>query len=268
MANYTHQREDIAVIAADGRCAGNATVHHRFSRNINVGTTYVPTCYGGIYRTLQSGSGTKLRIKAGGNANDTANGSGAREITIEGVEDITGNFITEAIATNGTSASLTTTKVFMRHTKSYVSKSGTYASSSSFSHAGTITIENAAGTQDWAYIPNTSEYPAITQIACYSVPRGKKVFIPDFFFGCDDKSKVLEVVIFKRENILETAPPYSPMIQVTHLSNTDNTLDKTLAYALKFDELTDIVILARIDVGTAEVHVDFNMLEMDRNYNG
>ena len=81
----------------------------RFGRNTAIGATYTPVTRSGHYRTPQAGSATTLRVKAGGNANDTAAGSGARQITLVGL-DATGNVITETLATAGASASAATTK--------------------------------------------------------------------------------------------------------------------------------------------------------------
>jgi len=43
----------------------------RFGRNTAIGATYTPVTRSGHYRTPQAGSATTLRVKAGGNANDT-----------------------------------------------------------------------------------------------------------------------------------------------------------------------------------------------------
>ena len=58
-----------------------ASVVHKFGRNAAV-TTMAPIAFGGVYQTPQPASATTLRVKAG-NTNDTAAGSGAREITIQ-----------------------------------------------------------------------------------------------------------------------------------------------------------------------------------------
>ena len=55
----------------------------------------------------------EVRIKAGGDANDTAAGSGAQEVTVWGLlADLT--FAKEAIATNGATVSTKTTQKFFR----------------------------------------------------------------------------------------------------------------------------------------------------------
>lgn len=96
-----------------------------------------------------------MRIKAGGNAADTAAGAGAREVTLIGL-DASGNVVTEAIATNGISASSATTNSFIRLYRAYVSASGTYATAAAGSHTAAIVIENSAGGTDWLTIDATS----------------------------------------------------------------------------------------------------------------
>ena len=102
----------------------------KFGRNAAVGTSFVPIAMGGVYQTPQGSAATALRIKSGGDANDTAAGSGARSVTLEGLDE---NFelATEALATAGASASSATSTTFTRLFRAYVTPdtgSGTYAS--------------------------------------------------------------------------------------------------------------------------------------------
>ena len=90
---------------ASGRIPGLSVVH-KFGR-ASVGTTYSPVTFGGVYNTPQVAGATTLRVKAG-DANDTAAGTGAREVTLIGLDE-TGAEVTEAVATAGAAASATTT---------------------------------------------------------------------------------------------------------------------------------------------------------------
>jgi hypothetical protein len=84
---------------------GNVTGHsiiHKFGHNTAIPTTYTPVTSIGSYPTPQVSGATTLRIKAGGDANDTAAGTGAREITLIGVDE-TGAEVTETLATAGAS---------------------------------------------------------------------------------------------------------------------------------------------------------------------
>ena len=66
---------DFLTEVAKGNVAGNSIIH-KFGKNISTNTSFTPVSIGGIYQTPQAGSATTLRIKSGGNANDTAAGSG------------------------------------------------------------------------------------------------------------------------------------------------------------------------------------------------
>ena len=188
----------------------------KFGRT-TVSTSYTPLCYGGIgntggiYNTPQSGSATTLRIKAGGNANDTAAGSGAREITLQGLDE-NWSEVSETLATAGASASSATTTTFTRLFRAFVSASGTYATASAGSQAAEITIENGSGGTDWAFIPYpTSAFPeSQSSIGAYSVPTGYTAYV--FLDNVTiDSGKTADVIFFHRGGADETAAPYTAM---------------------------------------------------------
>lgn len=244
---------------------GNVTGHsivHKFGRNTAVGTTFVPITETGLYQTPQTGSATTLRIKAGGNANDTAAGSGAREVTLVGLDE-TGAEVTEAVATAGASASSATTTTFMRLYRAYVSASGTYATASAGSHSADIDIENGAGGTDWATISATAFPNGQTNIACYSVPLGKTAYVKSIEIFVD-ATKVPDILFFKRENILETAAPYTAMRLQLVSPGTEGAVPIRLNSPLgPFPALTDIGFMAAVSSGTADVAIDFEIYLVD-----
>lgn len=234
--------------------------NNKFGRNTVVGATFVPIAIGGIYRTPQVSGAASLRIKAGGNANDTANGTGARSITLIGLNAV-GDEISETIATVGASASAATTQQFIRLYRAFVAASGTYATTTAPSHAGSIVIENAAGTEDWATIQDTDVGRAQTQVAVYSVPRNRQAYITGIKISSDADKKV-NLVLFQRQNILQTAAPYSamrlveefPQIAGLHVLRYDQPLGP-------FPGLTDIGFLGKATSNTADVAVSFEIVE-------
>ena len=184
------------------------SVVKKFGRNAAVATTFVPVCLGGVYRTPQAASATTLRIAAG-NTNDTAAGTGAREITLEGLDE---NFAlaTEAVATAGTSASSATTTTFTRLFRAYVSRSGTYASATAGSHAAAIVIENGAGGTTWATIDATNFPKAQSEIGAYTIAAGYTGYV--FLRNVSvDSGKVIDLVFYSRSNCDDTAAPYEAM---------------------------------------------------------
>lgn len=247
---------DIARGLAPG-CAGSFV----FGRNTAIGSAYTPVTRSGFYRTPQSTGAVALRVKAGGNANDTANGTGAREITLVGL-DAMGEIITESLATAGASASAATSKTFMRLTSAYVSKSGTYASQTAGSHAGTITIENAAGGEDWAAITDGTLARGKTEMAVYTTPRDRSAALRNVIISSDADKKA-NIVLYKRENILEVAAPYTSMLLVTEYPQSSGLFDVVFDPPLYFPPLCDFGFLASVSASTVDVSVGMNMVEFE-----
>lgn len=245
---------DVARGLAPG-CAG----FFRFGRNTAIGLPYTPVTRSGFYRTPQSTGAVALRVKAGGNANDTASGSGAREIILVGLNS-TGNVIIESVATAGASASAATTQAFIRLTEAYVSKSGTYASQSAGTQAGTITIENALGTEDWAVISDGALGKGVSEIGAYTTPHNKSAVVNSISVSSDADKKA-NVVMFRRGNILETAAPYSPMALVLELPQNAGLSEITFDPPLFFPPLTDFGFLASVSASTVDVSVGMNIME-------
>lgn len=245
---------DIARGLAPG-CVGS----FRFGRNTAIGGTYTPVTRSGFYRTPQASAATALRVKSGGNANDTASGSGARQITLIGL-NATGDVISETIATAGASASAATSQAFMRLTSAYVLKSGTYASQTAGSQAGTITIENSAGTEDWAVIADGTLGKGQSEIAVYSTPRNKSVAVSELHVTSDADKKA-NIVMFKRENILEAAAPYSPMTLVFEIPQSAGLIDLSFDPPLYFPTLCDFGFLASVSASTVDVSIGMSMVE-------
>lgn len=231
----------------------------RFGINEAVGGSLAPVARGGVYRTLQSGAGVNLRIRAGGNAGDSAAGAGAREITIEGIDD-DGLYVTETVATAGASASAATQTHFIRISRAYVSHSGTYATQTAPSHLGTINIEDTAGNL-WAVIQDGEIPFGATDIAVYTVPRYQRFYLFDFIVETDPSNKC-EVILYERRNILETAPPYSGMSILHVFPATSGFTQVILSAPIVVPELTDIGFMAMTRTGTITVSAKLNGVEL------
>jgi hypothetical protein len=235
----------------------NYTMVHHFGRNAAVGTTYVPITDDGIYRTLQPVSAIALRIKAGGDANDAAAGTGARKITLEGL-DANGDIVTEEITTNGISVSSPTTATFIRLYDAYVSESGTYATSTVGSHSGDITIEDTDD-NEWAVIDSTDFPRSQSEIGAYSIPEG----FDGYFLEAEiftDSTKTTDLIFFKREGILDASPPYESMriLFEERISGGESSWKPTAP--IKLTGPADIGFLAKVDTNPAEVDVDFELM--------
>lgn len=230
----------------------------KFGANEAVGTTMEPVTNGGIYRTPQVAGAVALRIAAG-DAADTAGGLGAQEITLE-VMDVTGAYVTKVLATAGTSASVPTDIDVIRFVRAWVSRSGTYATQVAASHAAEIVIENAAGTETWGTISMTGFPQAQTQISAYTIPLSVTGWIPTKYISIE-ANKAVDVFFFKRENILETAAPYTAMRAQQTYTGQSSAIDvRRRAFLGPFPALTDVGFMAKVATGTAKVNCAFDVI--------
>jgi hypothetical protein len=241
----------------EGNISGRSIVH-KFGANEAVGTTFVPVCRGGIYRTPQTGSATTLRVKAG-DSNDTADGSGARQITLQGL-GVDGTEITETLATAGASASAVTSNSFIRLYRFWVSQSGTYATQDTASHAAAITIENGAGGTDWGTIFVTDYGRGQSEVGYYSVAAGVTGYVSSMT-AHSDTARTTELLFFQRTGILQTAAPYDGwrlVLQQT-LEGGESSFKPQTPLG-PFVGPCDIGFMAKVEASTAIVEVDFEIL--------
>ncbi len=250
--------EEFYTEVARGNIEGHSFVH-KFGKNDAVGTSLVPICNAGVYQMPQVANATTLRVKIG-NANDTAAGSGAREITLIGLTE-TGAEVTETIPTAGTSAGAASTATFLRLDRAYVSKSGTYPTAvGAHSQAADIVIENGSGGTDWLTIKATM---AQSHVGAYAIPLGKTAFI-NGFFSTVDSNKAHDLHLFMRKNILQAAAPYSGFRVQTHVVGLKDPLIPSFKIPVgPFEELTDLVWVAKVGTGTASVSIDFEVHLID-----
>jgi hypothetical protein len=237
------------------------TTVKKFGRNTAVGTSFEPIAMNGIYNTVQAASATTLRVKAGGNANDTAAGSGARSITLVGLDQ---NFaeVTETIATAGASASSATSTTFTRLYRAFVASSGTYASSAAGSHSAAITIENGGGGTDWTVIDATNFPKGQSEIGAYTIPSGYTGFVK-LKNVTADSGKTIDLVYFSRAGCNETAAPYTAIRAQSVVIGVDGGTIQTFGeYDVPYGPYTgpcDIGFMGRVTAGSSEVSVEFDI---------
>ena len=145
-----------------------------------------------------------VRIKAGGDAADTAAGAGAQSIFVEGIDDSLARAVVE-IPTAGALASALTTELFWRVDRSYVGDAGTYATPK---NTGDVVIETSAGSADLIEIVAGTGQSAHCFIA---VPVGVKAYLIGYELSVDSQQKAdLRLII--RERLNDTTPPVAPML--------------------------------------------------------
>jgi len=236
-------------------------VVHKFGRSSSVGSASItPICHGDIYRTPLPSNATALRVKAG-NAGDDAGGVGAREITFQGL-DANGDFVTEAVATAGSSASANTETVFLRLFRAYVSKSGTHSELASGSHVAAIVIEDAAGGEDWCTIEVDAIAEGQTEIGCYTVPRGKLAAISYMAIHVD-ASKAAQIGLYKRSGILTDVAPFSALCVVERFVGVTGSAARESSVPIIIEPLTDILFMGSVAQGDGDVSVNFTITLVD-----
>lgn len=220
-----------------------------------------PIIYGNVYRTPQANAATPLRIKAGGNAADTVAGSGARQIKLTGLNSL-GEMIEETINTAGASASAPTAQSFLRLLEASVVGSGTYGTQTTGSHVGAIVIEAAAGEADWGTIGLNGFPAAQAQIGVYTVPKGKTAYMTQSILQAES-AKLTSFLLFKRERILDLAPPYAPILEMQYFPQVSGSIVAELNYPLAFPELTDFGFMGIVAGQTANVSSAMEIILVD-----
>lgn len=189
--------KDFLIEVQKGTVAGHSMVH-KFGRN-----TAVPNAAWQFVNLLgftawPLSAATTVRVKAGGNAADTAAGNGAREITVQGIDD-SFNEVAEAIATAGAPASSATSASFWRVHRAWVSACGTYGAA----NTAAVTIENSGGGTDLIQIAIEEGQ---SQFAGWTVPIGKTAFLLGVHLNVD-AGKAANVRMFSRSDIDDTSAP-------------------------------------------------------------
>ena len=172
---------------------------------------------------------TTVRVKAGGNANDTAAGSRALTLTIEGLDE---NWLParETVDLAGASASASTTTTFIRVFRAYIGDTvGTYG----LANEGAITLENTAGTIDLLQIPAGAGQ---TEEAWFTVSAGYTAFINHIDVGVDG-TKTANLKCYFVDNTVTDAGRRTKL----NWPGIGGFNNNTLGIPLKVTEKTDII---------------------------
>lgn len=234
-------------------------VIHKFGHNSAATTTFAPLCQGGVWRTPQVSAATQVRVKAG-NANDTAAGSGARSIMIEG-RNALGEQISEIIPTAGASAGANSVNSYIRIHRAFVASSGTYATAipATGSQAADIVIENAAGTEDWLTIDSSPLATGQSEIGAFMIPIGCDGFIMTQTIS-GDRNKFSDIALMQRRSALETSAPYEAAREVSVYTGISSSVDPETKYPLgPFPEFTDLFYMGKVNSGTGDLSVNFEI---------
>jgi len=232
------------------------SVVHQFGRNESVGTTLVPIALNGIYQT-PTGL-TSLEIVSG-SADDTAAGSGAQKVFVQGLST-DWELTSEIVTMNGTTAVALANQYF-RIFSAYVYESGTYANTATPSHAGIITIRTAGAGASWLVINGISVFAkGQSQCGVYTVPTGYTAYIStvDIYV---ETTKPATIFLFKREGADVASAPYTAMRIVKEWNGIDGPSSSRDSVPLgPFPEKTDFGFASVVAANDARVSVDFEIL--------
>ena len=202
-----------------------------------------------------------MRVKAGGNAADTAAGAGAREITIYGLDE-TGALAEEAVATAGASASAATTITFLRVFRARVTSAGTYTTTSIATvgvNQAAVTIEDSGGAADYVRIP---AFEGTTEYAGYHVALGTTAYLIDTHINVD-AAKSSDAILYQRRDILDSTAPVQSRRVVNYIDGIAGNISVDYKGPISFPALTDIWFNFIPSANGTECSVNFELLIVD-----
>lgn len=194
-----------------------------------------------------------VRVQAGGDANDTAAGTGARTVEVEGLDE-NWNLVYEVLTMAGASASAYTTNTFIRINRCYIMTTGTYTGA----NTGAITFENSSAVVV-AYI---AAGEGQTQMGLFSVPAGKTAYMSTMNVQVDStKSSV--VTLYQRLNGDTISAPFGPKRIVTRFPGITGTETLNFQSLVSFPAKTDIWAYSINGTGSGVVTVSGDVYLVD-----
>lgn len=236
----------------------------KFGYNSTVASTAFETVWagaalGGTLNYVFPQSAETVRIKAGGNINDTSGGTGARSVTVYGLDN-NWNEVEETIVTNGASASDATTTFFFRVNRVEVTTSGTYGGS----NLGIIKVEQTTSLIEMAYIDIGI---GVTQQTVYTVPANKTMFISKIKASVGDENSA-DIRLFHIDYVDDITAPFTSVKRYEWgLEDYRGASTFRFDSYLKFKEKNDIIVDSKriTGPGTARVSVDLDFILVNNN---
>lgn len=238
-----------------GRSSGMSVVS-KFGVNNDVGTGAYEDIWvaGGTYNWLTAAA--PVRVRAGGNVNDTSAGTGARTITVVGLN---GSFeqMEEVITLAGASASAATSASFFRVFRAYVTDAGTYTGN----NAGDILIETTGGT----LVAQIGALLGQTQLGLYTIPAGKRGFMTRLRIQVSQQAnKTADVRVWQRPRATTVAAPFGGKRLVREFSGAAGAINVITDVPIEFAPMTDVWMSAIGASNATTVDVAFDILLVDQ----
>jgi hypothetical protein len=194
-----------------------------------------------------------FRVRAGGNVNDAAGGTGARSVVLDFL-DATGNRVTETVVTAGASASASTVVPGRRLIRAAVGNDvGTILGN----NIGDILIENDTTNEVVAYIQAGIGQ---TQMSMYTIPLGFTGYLIRVEVN-SATSKSTDIFLWQRQLAFATAAPFGAKRLVrSWLEFAGDTAIADYKSPPVFPELTDIWFSARGNANISSCGVDVDLI--------
>ncbi len=253
--------DNFLVEVAKGNVPGHSVIH-KFGHGA-VGTSFVPVCSSLAYTTPITAIALEV---VSSDADDTAAGAGAQEVTIIGLT-LAGAEVSQVVELNGLTAVPIPTNLFRLY-RWYVSRSGVYASPGAGSHQGILTIRVASAGATWSTILFAPFPHGQSQIGWYTIPAGHRGYLLSQFIKVDSV-KVADVLLVHRPNADDVATPFTGAFRMisefTGIAGNGAILHPSSPLN-GFTEFTDIGFIGKVASATADVSVDFEMLLIKDGY--
>ncbi len=236
---------------------------HKFGRNDVIGTTSSVVAIGGVYPTPMVNTALEVVSTS---TSDAVGGGGATKVMVFGLVETAGIWSaqSEEVTLTGTTPSPLAND-YIRIFRSYISETEGYASPTSVSGVGTLTIQEAGAGAAWLVIGlfTTGNSAGQSQVAMYTTPSASKgiLFTPHFTI---DSTKVANITMFLRPNADDVITPFTGARRMIHQWDG---LDAPgggnffKPYS-SFVGATDFGVMASVGVGTGTVSAEFWILEI------
>jgi len=235
----------------------NFSIIHKFGRNANVGSTFAPITQSGFYRMPTSN--TALEIVSN-SADDNASGIGARTVYYEGLKEVAGELVitSNTVTMNGLTP-VALPDSLIRLYRWYVASSGTYATQSSASHQGELTIQESGAGDIWSAIKANGIFKGQSQIGCYTVPSGYTALINRIAYSVQATLEA-EIIFMQRNGVLNTTAPFDALRVITDIDSAKGTTSVDFVAPIAIQEETDLIFMGKSKGGqTLPMTIDFEI---------
>lgn len=255
---YGASQKDFFLEVSGGNVPGYSIVK-KFGAIDNVTASLTPVATAGVYRTPSTATALEILSSS---TDDDISGTGATTVTVEGLGS---DWLlqSETISMDGTTA-VALANSYTRVFRMYLGDSGSYASASSSSHAGTLTLRESGGGDTWANIVVDAGFGlGQSLIGAYTVPKGKTGYLFNQNIGIES-GKVVSAYFFSRLGADVVSAPYSPMrIKALH-RGAGTLISAQPQFPMNgFTGPCDIGFMAKTAASTSDVDVTFELLLID-----